>query len=334
MRRNWWEVWTGRAPARKGASLEQFAGGVRAIVSAACCEGARLCRLHAHGPVNTRCSPSILRTDRSCAYRGGFSGVKYMARGRHVWSLFACGKHIRSVVGRLFTIVLFCMILLFVLVAVLRIWEEWGAREATRRSICANNLKYIGVAMQGYYDSHNTFPASRYDAPNMRSWRTAILPFLGQDEVHDQYASGGWMEPWDSPAHQPVSKVGISTYRCPSDEALPENGTSYVMVVGQGMMGEVGAELTFQDVKDGTPYTIFVVEWPHSGIPWAKPDDIGAEQFLSLFGNENAKGNHAGGVYVLMCDGAARFLPFTVERETVHAMLTYAGGEQVELPWD
>lgn len=205
-----------------------------------------------------------------------------------------------------------------------------SAREAARRSQCTNNLKQIGLAMHNYHEVYGCLPTSRYEDPSMRSWRTAILPFIEQQPLFDQYASGGWMEPWDSPAHQGVVQAAIAVYRCPSAESLPQNGTSYVMIVGEGTVGEVGAEPSFADITDGLSNTILAVEWPESQIPWAKPEDITVEQFLSLFGQSgSSSSNHPGGVNVLLCDGSVRFMSFTTDRETVRKLLTRAGGEEV-----
>ncbi|RMG01185.1 MAG: DUF1559 domain-containing protein [Planctomycetota bacterium] len=205
-----------------------------------------------------------------------------------------------------------------------------AAREAARRAQCTNNLKQIGLAFHNYHDTYGCFPVSAYDSPTSRSWRTAILPFVEERFLYEQYENVGWDVPWDDPARVDVVNAKLDVYRCPSDAALPPNGTSYVMVVGPGTMGEVGKEWSFADITDGSSNTILVVEWPQSQIPWAKPEDITVEDFLSLFGQPQANGNHPGGVNVLMCDGSVHFLSFSINRELIKALLTRNGGEAVD----
>ena len=63
-----------------------------------------------------------------------------------------------------------------------------SAREAARRSQCAGNLKQVGIALQGYHDAFNTFPAGGWIASptqpltkNMNmGWSAAVLPWLEQ----------------------------------------------------------------------------------------------------------------------------------------------------------
>ena len=43
---------------------------------------------------------------------------------------------------------------------------------------------------------------------------------------------------------------------------------------------------------------------------------------------------HPGGVHVLMADGTLQFLPDDTDPKVLRAMLTIAGGEIVEPPWE
>ena len=53
--------------------------------------------------------------------------------------------------------------------------------EATRRSICGNNLNQIGLALHNYHDAYGAFPPAMVAAKDgrpMHSWRVLLLPFF------------------------------------------------------------------------------------------------------------------------------------------------------------
>lgn len=62
-----------------------------------------------------------------------------------------------------------------------------AAREAARRSQCANNLKQIALALHNYHDSSKVFPASAYGAgtaiSHLHTWMESLLPFLTDASV-------------------------------------------------------------------------------------------------------------------------------------------------------
>ncbi|RMG01186.1 MAG: DUF1559 domain-containing protein, partial [Planctomycetota bacterium] len=192
---------------------------------------------------------------------------------------------------------------------------------------CFNNLKRIGLALHAFYDRHHYFPPSRYEDPSKPSWRTAILPYLDEADIARRYEREGWTIPWDDPKHAQTVASKIDVFRCPAATELPANGTSYVRVVGPGTMGEVGKEITFGNIRDGSSNTILVVEWPYSRIPWAKPEDITVDEFLSLFGRTESDQ----GIDVLLVDGSVKFFPLSTPPDKVRRALTCAGGEPFSL---
>lgn len=67
------------------------------------------------------------------------------------------------------------------------------AREAGRRSQCANNLKQLGLAVHNFHDSKQYLPPSRLANnsananTNWVTWAVIILPFLEQKGAYDQW---------------------------------------------------------------------------------------------------------------------------------------------------
>ena len=94
-----------------------------------------------------------------------------------------------------------------------------SAREAARRSQCANNLKQLGLGAQNFHDTRHFLPPSRVDNFNPTpdtfdgvTWAVIILPFIEQQNYYDQ---------WDVTRAYNVhpvttTKVGVPTYFCPS----------------------------------------------------------------------------------------------------------------------
>ncbi|MEW4563550.1 DUF1559 domain-containing protein [Bremerella sp. JC770] len=95
------------------------------------------------------------------------------------------------------------------------------AREAARRMQCSNQLKQIGLAMHNYHDTYQVFPPGAVNLngttnanQNLTNWAIAILPYLEQTALYDQY---------DQNVHNShannndVLKTVLPAMLCPSD---------------------------------------------------------------------------------------------------------------------
>ncbi len=116
-----------------------------------------------------------------------------------------------------------------------------AAREAARRTQCANNFKQVGLALHNYHDAKECFPPGEIEWANDSGecgphpsnpswyfgfgWGTHILPHLEQQAVYDRFdfSNFAWYY-----AHQPggghngsVGRTRIAVYLCPSD---PQGG--------------------------------------------------------------------------------------------------------------
>jgi prepilin-type N-terminal cleavage/methylation domain-containing protein/prepilin-type processing-associated H-X9-DG protein len=133
-----------------------------------------------------------------------------------------------------------------------------AAREAARRTQCANNLKQLGLAVLNYESTHKTLPTSTaYDDPvddpvlptadpaaqTGKGWILNSLPFLEQQSLFESFASnggfsgrmgsgngngmGGAAGGIQRPACLPFMKVKLSAVRCPSDTSDRTSSQQY-----------------------------------------------------------------------------------------------------------
>jgi len=198
-----------------------------------------------------------------------------------------------------------------------------AAREAARRSQCANNLKQIGLAMHNYNDAYGSFPPAYIADENgkpMHSWRVLLLPYLEQTALYGQY---NFDEPWNGPNNSRLAATVVPIYGCPSQGA-PISNTSYVVVLGPNTIFRDDQPARLQDITDGTSNTILVIDAANTGINWLEPRDLDMNSVLSV------SGRHPGVVQVLMADGSVRTLPVGAGgTQNLPQLLTMDGGEVV-----
>ncbi len=199
-----------------------------------------------------------------------------------------------------------------------------AAREASRRSQCSNNLQRIGLALLEYEAATGSLPPAVITDENHTprySWRVAILPYLEQAALREQYDSD---LPWDDPANEPVSMTSVEAYRCPSDDNALPNETNYVMITGKGTVGSLPNTCTkLKDIVDGAN-TIAVVEIVDSGIAWSEPRDLTLEQLSMILNDQSGTGpssRHPGGLNVLFCDGSVRFIADGIDPAELQRLL-------------
>jgi prepilin-type processing-associated H-X9-DG protein len=214
---------------------------------------------------------------------------------------------------------------------VIAVWMEKARRE---RQEGWNNLKQLGLAMLGtaYADTVDTrfttgealddrFPAhaifDRQGKP-LLSWRVHILPHLEEDELYRQFHLD---EPWDSPHNKRLIPRMPRFFRNPHSKA-PPNTTTYLAVVGKGMLLDGDKRRKLDEVEVTNAHTVIVVEADDDrAVIWTKPEDCEYDSEHPMAGLGHA---HRGGFNVLMGDGSVRFIERTVDPETFREMVTPA----------
>lgn len=200
-----------------------------------------------------------------------------------------------------------------------------GALDAARKSQSKNNLKQLLLGIHNYHDTHKKFPQSAIVGPDGKtthSWRVAILPFLNQTALYNQYKLD---EPWDSPANQSVMNQMPAVFRHPNDLAGSTNAAYFGLVGPETAMGDSTKQTGMRDVTDGTSNTIFLVEAKRN-IPWSKPEDI---SYATGGPIPQMGGHHNGGYHIGLADGATRFLSASVDQNTLRNLINRKDGQVV-----
>jgi hypothetical protein len=200
-------------------------------------------------------------------------------------------------------------------------------RDGARRSLFHYNLLGIGFALHNYHNAWDCFPPAVTLGPDGKpwhSWRAVVL----SDVLDGMYR---FDEPWDGLNNRKLHGTPVDILLCRSDPTDDPTSTSYLAVVGPRTAWPGTESARFKDVTDKTSHTIMLVEVADSGVHWMEPRDLTVEEFLAAAdGNPGFTSNH-GELHVMFVDGSDRFLSRKLDRETLMALFTLAGGEEVSL---
>ncbi len=147
-------------------------------------------------------------------------------------------------------------------------------RTPPTRSSCLGNLKQIGVASHAYHDEYGSFPpvtGPECDGYPRHSWRVAILPFVGRNDLYTRY---DFSQPWDSVDNLTLLREMPEIYHCPIAVGSEAGNTPYLAVVGEDMAWSKQGTRRKDDFGDGLGDTVMIVELSERAVPWTKPEDI------------------------------------------------------------
>lgn len=114
-------------------------------------------------------------------------------------------------------------------------------------------------------------PAAAKLGKALLSWRVAILPFLGEGELYQQFKLD---EPWDSPHNKKLLTKIPKVYADPTGKARDKSATYYQVFVGPHAAFEKHEFMRFPaSFPDGLSNTLLIVEAANP-VPWTKPEDL------------------------------------------------------------
>jgi prepilin-type N-terminal cleavage/methylation domain-containing protein len=226
-----------------------------------------------------------------------------------------------------------------------------SAREASRRSTCANHLRQIGLALQLHHQQHGKFPPGGIEwrpagdhSRRQLAWCVYILPFLEQQAVFDQL---DLQHAFDSPRNAAAASVILPVFVCPTSvrgaERVQGRGPcDYGGILGERISGPNHPPKGIMiydhahreaDVRDGLSNTLIVAEdtgWPDG--QWINGRNLFDQAYAinSAPALENdIRSQHPGGAQVVLADGGVRFLANELQLPILAALCTRAGREVI-----
>ena len=212
-----------------------------------------------------------------------------------------------------------------------------AVKNAALQSESRKKLRDIGIALHEYENAHKQFPAAHADERVIagskrtvaRSWRVAILPFIDQEKLYNQFHLD---EDWDSEHNLKLLDQMPEIFRAPGARK-ESTETPFLAIVGsQTVISESGTQM--RDIQDGTANTIMLMETKKL-VPWTKPEDIDFEPEGEMPKLEPVYegGLDVGfGFHVVFADNSIKFIKSYTSQKDLRALFTRSGNERVVSP--
>lgn len=185
-----------------------------------------------------------------------------------------------------------------------------------------NDLKWIGMALQQYHETHGSFPPAVVRDANgnaMHSWRSVIQTQLADIvKTSDDFRSYKLSGPWDSKANQ----------RSVTRHRFGTHPYQFLAIVGPNAAWSATGTRKLADFADGSSNTALVVAVRNTGIQWNQPIDavVTPSRTLSVNGQRL---DLSSDVFVLTADGAVRYAAHGLSNDILSALLTINGSDTV-----
>jgi hypothetical protein len=146
-----------------------------------------------------------------------------------------------------------------------------------------NNLRRLGRALSAFERQHNSLPPPAIcgkDGKPLLSWRVAILPFLGETALYDEFKLN---ESWDSPHNKKLIARMPAVFAAPGVATKDAGQTYYQAVVGKWAGWELNPDAkqplgaaglrSFADFQNNRSLTVALAE-AADPVAWTSPQDL------------------------------------------------------------
>lgn len=192
----------------------------------------------------------------------------------------------------------------------------------------------MALAVLNYNDTHGQMPSAVVYGPDgtpLYSWRVLILPYIGQEEIYNQFHLD---EPWDSPHNKTLLSKMPLTYALPPRKmakmSMPPDHTICHVFVGPKAAFEEKRELRIpRDFPDGSSNTILLIE-AGKPVPWTKSEDLPFDPDGPL---PDLSGPFRDIIRICLADCSRRHISRSLSEATLRAAITRNGHDKLGNDW-
>lgn len=196
-------------------------------------------------------------------------------------------------------------------------------RQSARNSECKNNLRQIAIGLQNHQGQFGYLPR---DGDKGWGYAVYLLPQVEQSALfqsinpnQNPLAAGSSVQPG-------LTDVVIPVYMCPSFQKDPRLSSGFGRLNYLGNSALLNKKkMQFSDVIDGESTTVAAAE-AITDSAWAMPGTT-AGSAPSQSGPLGSK--HGMGGNFVMCDGAVRWIAYSVDSTVIKALFTIDGNDVV-----
>ena len=183
-------------------------------------------------------------------------------------------------------------------------------------------MKKIANALKAYELKNGSLPSASSvapggDHPAQFSWRVALLPYMGYQELYDQF---DFTETWDSEKNMQVAKKIPDEFRA-SDGSIK---SAFQIVTGEkAVFNPIDEFPKIENIKDLKIWTALIMESATAGEIWTLPLlSVGSQMNKNDFVRQGEKGT-------LIIDASFNVRALKTTEDSFQAVITTGGGERL-----
>lgn len=192
-----------------------------------------------------------------------------------------------------------------------------------RKNPHEEHLKVLGNALERYHEAKGSYPPAALvdkDGRPTLSWRVALLPYLGEDNLYKEFRLD---EPWDSLHNKKLIKRLPKAFKAP--HSWHKGRTHDLVFTGMNTVFEGKNGTRKADIDGKTILLVLTATEDNESIYWTKPADL---EYVDSKPIPNLFGSYGDSCHILFANGTYRLLKKDTDEKVVRSLIKRKGPKE------